>query len=68
VNFVIDLALEQNSKCACQLLTVDAYEKSLGFYEKIGFRFLSENDNGEDTRQMFYDLRPLMNTLNELVD
>ncbi|WP_406844214.1 GNAT family N-acetyltransferase [Flavobacterium soyae] len=66
VNFVIDLALEQNSKCACQLLTVDAYDKSLGFYEKLGFKFLSENDNGEDTRQMFYDLRPLMNTLNEI--
>ncbi|TPG41743.1 GNAT family N-acetyltransferase [Flavobacterium pectinovorum] len=66
VNFVIDLALEQNSKCACQLLTVDAYEKSLGFYETLGFKFLSENDIGEDTRQMYYDLRPLMNTLNEV--
>lgn len=67
VNFVIDLALEQNNKCACQLLTVDAYDKSLAFYEKLGFKFLSENDIGEDTRQMYYDLRPLMNTLNENV-
>lgn len=66
VNFVIDLALEQNSKCACQLLTVDAYEKSLGFYEKLGFKFLYEYDKGKDTRQMFYDLRPLMNTVNEV--
>lgn len=64
VNFVLDLALEQNSICACQLVTVDAYSQSLVFYEKLGFKFLSNNDEGKDTRQMYYDLRPLMNTIN----
>lgn len=63
VNFVFDLALEQNDSCACQLITVDAYSTSLIFYEKLGFKYLSDSDKNYDTRQMFYDLRPLMNTL-----
>ena len=62
VNFVIDLALEQNSNCACQLITVDAYTQSLDFYTKLGFKFLTDSDKGDDTRQMYLDLRPLMNT------
>jgi len=62
VNFVINLALEQNSNCACQLITVDAYSQSLNFYTKLGFKFLSDSDKGDDTRQMYLDLRPLMNT------
>ncbi|WDF59710.1 GNAT family N-acetyltransferase [Flavobacterium sp. KACC 22758] len=62
VNFVINLALEQNSNCACQLITVDAYSQSLDFYTKLGFKFLSDSDKGDDTRQMYLDLRPLMNT------
>jgi len=66
VNFVINLALEQNSNCACQLITVDAYRESLNFYKKLGFIFLTENDKEEDTRQMYLDLRPLMNTIEEV--
>ena len=66
MNFVINLALEQNSNCACQLITVDAYRESLNFYKKLGFIFLTENDKEEDTRQMYLDLRPLMNTIEEV--
>lgn len=68
VHFVLDLALEQNSNCACQLITVDAYAQSLQFYEKLGFKYLSDNDINKDTRQMYYDLRPLINTNNEIVN
>lgn len=63
VNMVKELATEYNSRCACQLITVDAYSKSTDFYKKQGFEFLSKKDYGEDTRQMFYDLRPLINTI-----
>lgn len=66
VNYVINLAIEQNSDCACQLITVDAYKESLLFYEKLGFNYLTEKDKNDDTRQMYYDLRPLMNTNNEV--
>ena len=56
VNYIIDYALEQNEKCACKLLTVDAYSQSLGFYEKMGFEYLSPNDESDSTRQMYLNL------------
>ena len=34
----------------------DAYKQALPFYEKIGFRFLTNKDELEDTRLMFLDL------------
>lgn len=65
INFVVDYALTQNKTCACKFITVDAYEQSLGFYEKLGFKYLSENDFGADTRQMNLDLTPLLNSIIE---
>lgn len=58
VNYIIDFAIEQNTKCACKLITVDAYSNSLGFYEKMGFEYFSDKDEGKDTRQMFLDITP----------
>lgn len=60
IYFIIDKALQQNEICACKLITVDAYDKSLGFYEKMGFTYFSDLDKGKDTRQMYIDLTPLM--------
>lgn len=45
-----------NNRTGCRFLTVDAYKKSLGFYEKQGFLYLTKEDIDEDTRQMHYDL------------
>lgn len=56
VHFIIAFALECNEKCACKILTVDAYSESISFYEKIGFEFLTEKDDGEKTRMMFLRL------------
>ncbi|MCH8536010.1 MAG: GNAT family N-acetyltransferase [Flavobacteriaceae bacterium] len=56
INYIIDYALEQNEKCACKLLTVDAYKNSLAFYEKMGFEYLSPNDKVDSTRQMYLNL------------
>jgi hypothetical protein len=61
INFIINLAIDQNVHCACKLITVDAYDQSLGFYEKKGFSFFSETDKGKDTRQMYLDLTPIIN-------
>lgn len=48
------------NRTGCRFLTVDAYGESLGFYEKQGFIYLTEKDQGNvgksDTRQMYYDL------------
>lgn len=66
VQYIINTALESNSIVACKLITVDAYDQSLGFYEKMNFKYFSEKDAGEDTRQMYFDLTPLINIDEEL--
>ncbi|GHT01565.1 N-acetyltransferase [Bacteroidia bacterium] len=43
----------------CRFITVDAYSDSLGFYLKNGFEFLSDEDENDKTRQMYYDLKKL---------
>lgn len=59
VNSIISDVLDLNERYGCKLLTVDAYSQSLDFYSKLGFEFLSPNDEGDDTRQMYFDLTPL---------
>lgn len=66
VNWVIDYALKVNNTCACKFITVDAYSNSLGFYEKMGFSYISEHDIGKDTRQMYLDLTPYFNAIERM--
>lgn len=66
ISYIIQVALSQNDACACKLITVDAYAESLQFYEKKGFVYFTEKDKGKDTRQMYLDLTPLINTKNDL--
>ncbi len=63
VNFIFNFAIEHNQKCACKFISVDAYAASLTFYEKMGFVYLSEMDNNEETRQMYFDLTPIINSI-----
>ena len=58
---LMDECIELNKKIACRLITVDAYKGALTFYQKLGFEFLTEKDNNEDIRQMFFDLTNLDN-------
>jgi hypothetical protein len=62
VNYIIDLAISHNETCACKFISVDAYRASLGFYEKMQFSYFTESDFEKDTRQMYLDLTPLINT------
>lgn len=50
-----------NNRTGCKFITVDAYEQSLGFYEKTGFRYFTDDDKNEDTRAMYLDLLPYSN-------
>lgn len=59
VNKLIYDGLELNSSHACKLITVDAYAESLNFYEKLGFQYLTDSDQGQETRQMYFDLSVL---------
>lgn len=45
-----------NNRTGCRYITVDAYQQSLKFYEKNQFEYLTSNDQGKDTRLMYFDL------------
>lgn len=53
----------QNNRTGCRFITVDAYRQSLKFYEKNGFRYLTEQDKEEDTRLMYFDLAQISQQL-----
>jgi GNAT superfamily N-acetyltransferase len=44
----------------CRFITVDAYRAAFPFYEKCGFSFLSDKDENEPTRLMYFDLKSVM--------
>jgi predicted GNAT family N-acyltransferase len=44
---------------AFRYLTVDAYLSAIGFYEKNGFKILSEKSTNDHTRLMFFDMMQL---------
>ena len=50
----------KNNKTGCKFITVDAYRDSLGFYEKMGFQYLSSKDRKSDTRLMYYNLEAIV--------
>jgi predicted GNAT family N-acyltransferase len=43
----------------CRFITVDAYKNASSFYEKNGFRYLTENDKNDATRIMYLDLKAM---------
>lgn len=47
------------NRSGCRFVTVDAYADAVGFYEtKGGFKFFTETDTNDDTRLMYFDLKP----------
>jgi len=56
VDYIIRAGLEQPHFAGFRFITVDAYIKATGFYEKNGFRYLTDKDKNDDTRTMFLDL------------
>lgn len=50
---------DNKNRAGCRFITVDAYKEAIPFYEKNGFRFLSEEDINRSTRLMYYDLMEL---------
>ena len=60
--FLFVLKNKENSG-ACRFVTVDAYEKSIGFYKKCGFNALS-NGTKRGTLPMYYDLKQFKNAMN----
>lgn len=58
--FIVDnikYAFANVKRLGCRFITVDALNSAVAFYEKNGFQFFTEQDKGEDTRLMFFDLK-----------
>ncbi len=47
----------KGNKTGCRFIIVDALKESLPFYEKNGFSFLSNKDEKDLTRLMYFDLK-----------
>lgn len=52
-----------DNKTGCRFVTVDAYRSAIPFYEKNGFLPLLEEDDGEMTRLLYFDLADYKNSL-----
>lgn len=45
-----------NNRTGCKFIALDAYKASLKFYEKNDFKYLTNEDEFEETRLMFFNL------------
>ncbi len=54
----IKVSFTIKNKTGCRFITADAYKASLGFYEKNGFKYLTDKDKNKETRLMYLDLFP----------
>lgn len=63
MNYIKILFVDKQQKTGCRFTTVDAHNTDcvIKFYEKNGFKFLTVEDEGYDTRAMYFDLMPLAN-------
>lgn len=53
----------RSNKTGCRFLTVDAHKDAIGFYLKCGFSFFTESDRDDETRLMYFDLKPFKDAL-----
>lgn len=51
----------ENNKTGCRFITVDAYAAAVPFYQKNGFVPLTDNDESELTRLLYFDLNDIAN-------
>lgn len=54
-----------DNKTGCRFVTVDAYRSAMPFYEKNGFLPLLEEDDGEMTRLLYFDLADYKNSMQD---
>lgn len=65
LNFIKIFFIEGN-KTGCRFITLDAYADAVSFYQKNGFDFFTEKDKNEETRLMFFDLKPFKDAMKRI--
>lgn len=58
INMII-ASYQQDNKAGCRFVTVDAYNSALPFYYNQGFMPLSKEDEGAETRLLYFDLKQI---------
>jgi GNAT superfamily N-acetyltransferase len=53
---IIKYLFSRNCRTGCRFITVDAYSDAVGFYKKCGFEFITDKDENDRTRAMYFDL------------
>ena len=59
LQIVREMYSAQTQQSGCRFLTVDAYPNAVQFYQKHNFDFLTNDDETEKTRLMYYDLKAM---------
>jgi predicted GNAT family N-acyltransferase len=59
IQTVRELYTNYLQQSGCRFITVDAYCSALKFYEKNGFKYLTDKDKFSETRAMYFDLKAL---------
>lgn len=59
MDMIKDFLYNEQSRSAFRFITVDAYLSAIPFYEKNGFHLLSQKEEGDTTRLMFFDIKKL---------
>ena len=59
LQIVREMYSSQTQQSGCRFLTVDAYQNAVHFYQKHKFEFLTNDDENEKTRLMYYDLKAI---------
>ena len=59
LNTVKSLYYEAEQKAGCRFVSVDARIEICSFYEKNGFKYLTDKDAGNNQRAMYFDLQAI---------
>jgi predicted GNAT family N-acyltransferase len=57
IDTVIKMYIEVQQQAGCRFITVDAYHEATPFYEKNGFKYLTDEDRQDETISMYLDLK-----------
>jgi GNAT superfamily N-acetyltransferase len=56
IDHIIAMVIAMNN-IGCRFITVDAYKNAFDFYLKNNFDYLSDDDENEQTRLMYFDIK-----------
>jgi len=59
LDMVARMYMENEQKAGCRFISVDARIEVCDFYEKNGFKFLTNKDADKDQRAMYFDLQAI---------